>query len=93
MTTAFYPGSFDPITNVRYAAALFAKLRKANRSISRAIAHYHSTNRHFNQPYTRKVVRLWNEERRRHFDLERQRKIEAWHAEREKRLKERDAAR
>ena len=35
--------AFDPATNARYAAALFAKLRRANRSITRAVAHYHST--------------------------------------------------
>ena len=85
--------AFDPIANSRYAARLFTRLRKANRSLTRAIAHYHSTTRKLNIPYTRKVVRLWNEERRRHFSAERRRKIDAWHAERERRRRERMSVR
>ena len=57
--------AFDPAANARYAANLFTKLREANRSINRAVAHYHSTTRERNMPYTRKVMRLWNQERRR----------------------------
>jgi hypothetical protein len=85
--------AFDPAANSRYAARLFARLREANRSITRAIAHYHSTTRRLNIPYTRKVVRLWNEERRRHFSEERRRKIDAWHAERERRRRDRMSGR
>lgn len=77
--------AFDPAANARYAADLFTKLRKANRSINRAVAHYHSTTRERNIPYTRKVMRLWNQERRRHFAEVRERKLAAWHAERERR--------
>lgn len=77
--------AFDPASNARYAADLFTKLRKANRSINRAVAHYHSTTRERNIPYTRKVMRLWNQERRRHFAEVRQQKLAAWHAERQRR--------
>ncbi len=77
--------AFDPATNARYAAALFAKLRRANRSITRAVAHYHSTTRARNRPYTKKVVRLWNEERRRYYAEQRRKKLAAWRAERERR--------
>lgn len=77
--------AFDPVTNARYAANLFAKLRKANRSIMRAVAHYHSTTRHRNRPYTRKVVRLWNQERRRFYAEEREKKLAAWQAVRAQR--------
>lgn len=83
--------AFDPVTNARYAATLFAKLRKANRSIMRAVAHYHSTTRHRNRPYTKKVVRLWNQERRRFFAEERERKLAAWQAVREQRKAARKA--
>ena len=34
-------------------------------------------------------MRLWNQERRRHFAEVRQQKLAAWHAERERRKKER----
>ena len=66
--------AFDPAINERYAAGLFAKLRKANKSIIPAVAHYHSTTRARNRPYTKKVVRLWHQERRRFFAEERERK-------------------
>lgn len=77
--------AFDPDLNTRYAANLFAKLRLANRSITRAVAHYHSTTRHYNRPYTKKVVRLWNEERRRFYAAERAKKLAAWRARKAKR--------
>lgn len=85
--------AFDPATNARYAAGLFAKLRKANKSILRAVAHYHSTTRDRNRPYTKKVIRLWNAERRRFFAEEREKKIAAWHAAREQRKAAKLAAR
>lgn len=81
--------AFDPVINARYAAGLFAKLRKANRSILKAVAHYHSTTLDRNRPYTKKVVRLWNQERRRHFAAEREKKIAAWQAARKQRKAER----
>lgn len=77
--------AFDPDINARYAANLFAKLRRANRSITRAVAHYHSTTRHYNRPYTRKVVKLWNEERRRFYAAERAKKLAAWQTRKERR--------
>lgn len=84
--------AFDPAANAQYAASLFAKLRRANRSITRAVAHYHSTTRRYNRPYTRKVVRLWNEERRRFYAEQRRKKLAAWHAEKERRKAARLAA-
>ncbi len=78
--------AFEPAANAAYAGNLFAKLREANRSIMRAIAHYHSTTREFNQPYTQKVIALWNEERRRHYAEERARKIEEWQRQRARRI-------
>jgi hypothetical protein len=77
--------AFDPATNARYAANLFAKLRRSTRSITRAVAHYHSTTRHRNRPYTKKVVKLWNEERRRFYAEERLKKPAAWEAKKERR--------
>jgi len=77
---------------VRYSAALFARLRRANWSITCAIAHYHSTTRARNRPYTKKVVRLWNAERRRYFNEQRMNKLAAWQAEREQRKQVKMAA-
>jgi flagellar basal body rod protein FlgC len=77
---------------VRYSAALFARLRRANRSITHAIAHYHSTTRARNRPYTKKVVRLWNVERRRYFNEQQMNKLAAWQAEREQRKQVKMAA-
>lgn len=77
--------AFDPAANARYAGELFSKLRRANRSIMRAIAHYHSTTRERNRPYTRKVIKLWNQERRRHYAEQRAKKLAAWAAERARR--------
>jgi hypothetical protein len=69
--------AFDPAINARYASGLFAKLREANKSLIRAVARYHSTTRARNRPYTKKVVRLWNQERRRFFAEEREKKLAA----------------
>ena len=85
--------AFDPDANTRYAADLFSRLRESTRSISRAIAHYHSTTREYNVPYTKKVLDLWNEERRRFYEEERQRKIAEWKEKRARWEKERAQAR
>jgi hypothetical protein len=77
--------AFDPSINARYAANLFAKLRRSTRSITRAVAHYHSTTRRYNRPYTKKVVKIWNDERRRFYAAERLKKLAAWRAEKERR--------
>lgn len=77
--------AFDPAANARYAAELFSKLRKRNRSITRAVAHYHSTTRARNVPYKKKVMKFWQAERRRLFAERRLQKIAAWQAERAQR--------
>jgi len=77
--------AFDPAINAGYAANLFAKLRRSTRSITRAVAHYHSTTRCYNRPHTKKVVKLWNEERRRFYTAERLQKLSAWRAEKKRR--------
>jgi hypothetical protein len=77
--------AFDPAANALYAAQLSAKLRRTTKSINRAVAHYHSTTRDRNSPYTKKVMRIWNKERRRIFAEQRERKLAAWRAKREQR--------
>ena len=85
--------AFEPAANVRYAARLFAKLRAANRSITRAVAHYHSTTRARNLPYKRKVMKLWNEERQRHYAAERERKQQEWLDRRDRLMAEKERQR
>ncbi|GLQ05736.1 hypothetical protein [Sneathiella chinensis] len=57
--------AFDPVANTRYAGALLNKLRSEGRSWNIAVAHYHSRNKQYNVPYQKKVLKLWEEERRR----------------------------
>ena len=59
----------------------------------RAIAHYHSTARERSRPYTRKVIKLWNQERRRHYAEQREKKLAAWQAERARRKAKKARAR
>ncbi len=70
--------AFDPAANSGYAADLLSRLRKAHRSLTRAVAFYHSSTRERNLPYKRKVMRLWSEERRRHYDEARKQARERW---------------
>lgn len=72
--------AFDPAANTRYAARLFARLRKQDRSISLAVAHYHSSTRSRFLPYKRKVMRFWNIARQRYYAEQRRRRIEKWQA-------------
>ena len=64
--------AFNPLENARYAAQLFKRLRTANLSLSRVIAHYHSTRPARNGPYSHKVIRLRNKEPLRHFAEQRE---------------------
>ncbi|WP_169544618.1 lysozyme family protein [Sneathiella aquimaris] len=57
--------AFDPTVNASYAGALLKKLQRKNRSWNIAVAHYHSQTKKFNIPYKKKVLKLWQEERRR----------------------------
>ncbi len=57
--------AFDPLTNATYAASFLSSLRATHRSWHVAIQRYHSSNREHYVPYRRKVVNLWNDERRR----------------------------
>ena len=72
--------AFDPRANSRYAARLFAELRKQSRSISRAVAHYHSSTRSRFLPYKHKVMDFWSQERLRHYAELRRQKIAEWRA-------------
>lgn len=55
--------AFDPPHNAAYAASLLDRLRKSTRSLSRAVARYHSADRARGRPYRRRVYALWTRAR------------------------------
>ncbi|MEP3247035.1 MAG: hypothetical protein ABJN40_01420 [Sneathiella sp.] len=57
--------AFDPAVNANYAGSLLKSLRNKSRSWNIAIAHYHSQTKKYNIPYKKKVLKIWQEERRR----------------------------
>jgi hypothetical protein len=83
--------AFDPARNVAYAARFLKSLRDEKRSWSRAVAHYHSATRDYNEPYRKKVFKLWNQARRRAAEARRQAVIEAYRERRAAREAQRAA--
>ncbi len=77
--------AFDPDMNVAYAARLLRRLNDARRSWTMAVGLYHSSSRARHYRYRRKVLRLWNLERRRAAKERR----EAWILEYKRRQEER----
>lgn len=63
--------AFDPTVNVAYAARLLTRLFRARRSWSLAVGLYHSATPALQGPYRRKVMVLWNRERRRAAEIHR----------------------
>ncbi len=80
--------AFDPTSNVAYAAGFLVDLYAAKRSWAGAVALYHSTTPKYAKPYRKKVIKAWNDERRRAAEEKRQRRIETLKAEREERARE-----
>ena len=88
--------AFDPNLNTKYAAELLASLRKRDRSWTKAIAYYHSKTKKFYIPYRRKVMKIWQDERRKDSEARRAKARETYRLSREKlkeRLKEASARR
>lgn len=57
--------AFDPTINSNYAGNLLKKLRNESKSWNVAVAHYHSRTKKYYVPYKKKVMKLWQEDRRR----------------------------
>lgn len=55
--------AFDPVANVRYAAAFLTDLRETTQSWEQAVAHYHSATPARGGPYRDKVLAKWGQER------------------------------
>ncbi|MEC8263813.1 MAG: transglycosylase SLT domain-containing protein, partial [Pseudomonadota bacterium] len=51
----------DPTSNVAYAAGFLTDLYYAHGSWNEAIRHYHSSDRHKNGPYLKRVLATWTE--------------------------------
>ena len=78
--------AFDPVKNVAYAAGFLNRLRRATRSWSMAVAHYHSSTRAFGRPYWLRVRTAWNDTLRRHYRERREAHVRAYRARRARRL-------
>lgn len=77
--------AFDPATNVAYAARFLSDLFTKRRSWSLAVGYYHSSTPKLQNRYRRKVMALWNKERRRVNELHRQTMIAKFKQAREAR--------
>ncbi|MGE0747748.1 MAG: transglycosylase SLT domain-containing protein [Rhodospirillales bacterium] len=55
--------AFDPVANVRYAAAFLTDLRETTQSWEQAVAHYHSATPSRGGPYRDRVLARWEKER------------------------------
>ena len=73
--------AFDPEANAAYAGVFIVQLQDKFRSWSRSIATYHSSTRKFGIPYLKRVQRLWVTERRRVNELERDKRMETYEAQ------------
>jgi hypothetical protein len=61
--------AFDPAINAKYAGQLLSKLKKQSRSWTVAVAHYHSQTKKYYVPYRKKVMKIWQEQRRKDTEL------------------------
>lgn len=83
--------AFDPIANVTYAAGFLVRLRHTTRSWTRAVAHYHSSERSRGGPYWLKVRLAWNMALKNHYRARRAATIAAYRARRARQIATRTA--
>ena len=57
--------AFDPVENARYAARFLVQLKDQTGDWQKATAAYHSATPELGEPYERKVMAVWPEEKRR----------------------------
>ncbi|MEE9140158.1 MAG: murein transglycosylase [Alphaproteobacteria bacterium] len=77
--------AFEPARNVAYATRFLESLRNEKRSLSQAVAFYHSSARKYNRPYRKKVFELWSQVHRLAAEQRRQALIRAYHERRAQR--------
>jgi hypothetical protein len=83
--------AFDPITNATYAAGLLKKLQGDTRSWTLAVAYYHSQTKKYYVPYRKKVLKIWQTERRKDTDARMAKAREEYRKRREALLKKMEA--
>lgn len=83
--------AFDPIANVAYGAAFLMELFRERKSWPVAIGLYHSATPALHFAYRQKVQMIWNEERRRAYEEQRQAAIAAYQARRAQQIAEAEA--
>jgi hypothetical protein len=76
--------AFDPVANVAYGAAFLMELFQEKKSWPVAIGLYHSATPALHYAYRNKVQLIWNEERRRAMDAQRQAQLAAYQAQQAK---------
>jgi len=76
--------AFNPAINTNYAGKLLKSLQQSSRSWNRAIAYYHSQTKKFNEPYRKKVMKIWQIERRKDTDARMAKARAAYRLKREK---------
>jgi len=81
--------AFDPDTNASYAGKLLKKLKHDTRSWNIAVAHYHSQTKKYNIPYKKKVLKIWQEQRRKDTQARMEKAREAYRKRKEVILKRR----
>ncbi len=78
--------AFDPQANVAYAASFLKQLFDQKRSWVTAVGNYHSATPEFHFRYREKVMKLWNDERRRDAEARRQEVMAAYQQRRQQAL-------
>lgn len=85
--------AFDPAINASYAGNLLKKLRSESRSWNLAVAHYHSRTKKYNVPYKKKVLKLWQDDRRKDTQIRLEKARAKHRAQKEALRKKREKAR
>ncbi|WP_169567933.1 hypothetical protein [Sneathiella limimaris] len=75
--------AFDPKINANYAGSLLKKLQREHRSWTTAVAYYHSQTRKYYIPYRKKVMKIWQEQKRKDSEARMAKAREAYKKRRE----------
>jgi hypothetical protein len=75
--------AFEPMSNADYAASFLKSLYRQHRSWTRAVEHYHSSTPKYRLPYRKKVMRAWQNERRRSYAARAQAARDSYQAKRQ----------
>jgi hypothetical protein len=85
--------ALDPQANVAYATSFLKQLFEQKRSWVTAVGNYHSATPEFHFRYREKVMKLWNDERRRDAEARRQEVTAAYQQRRQQALAQKEQQR